>query len=81
MTHDINALLEQYNLVGIDNEDGFNDCYWSAAEALEQRVFENSSLQDSEVIETLCEHLDVDESSILIDEIEDFITELFTIVQ
>lgn len=77
ITHDLNMLLEQYNLANHECDGDFEDYYWTVSEWIGQHLFTHGAVCKSDVLDFLCELLDVEEDGINVDDVEEFLDEVY----
>ncbi len=79
MTHDFNMLLEQYNLANFECDGDYEDYYWSVAEWIGQTIFSHGSIHKSDLLELMCDLLEITEDDINVDDVDDFLDDLYEI--
>ena len=79
MTHDYNMLLEQYNLANHECDGDFDDYYWMVAEWIGQTIFSHGVIHKHDMLELLCELLEITEDEINVDDVDDFLNDIFAL--
>lgn len=80
MTHDFNMLLEQYNLAFFECDGDFEDYYWSVAEWIGQTIFSHGTITKNDILELMCDLLEITEEEINVDEVDDFLDDVYELV-
>jgi hypothetical protein len=77
MTHDYNLLLEQYNLAQLVCDGDLEDYYWEVAEWIERTMLTRASITKHDILDILCDILEVSEEEIDVDNVDDFLTAVY----
>ncbi|AUR85811.1 hypothetical protein NVP1081O_076 [Vibrio phage 1.081.O._10N.286.52.C2] len=77
MTHDFNMILEQYNLANHDCDGDFDDYYWAVAEWISQTVFNREAIRKHDILELLCDLLEIDEHVINVDDVDSLLIDIY----